>query len=1235
MKVLKVVGMVVGAVALVATGVGIAMGGLTAAASATASTLMTVGAVAGVVSGAIGLAAALLAPKPSFSSNGNPQQFQTNPQSGLPYCFGRTAMAGLRVHGGTTARPGWTKYHDILGFAVLLSVGGAISHIEKFAADGEVVSLDWDGTGQAIGRYSNYMAQRRSLGAPGASALALSLGGAAMPGWDANHKLSGTTHALWMLRYNEEGDLYSAGVPQPKWIGHWVKCYDPRLDSTYPGGSGAHRSNDETTWAWTRNPALHALTWCLGRRQNGKLTVGIGAPVGSIRVADFVEAANVADANGWGIGGVAWSTDAKWTVLKSMLQAGGAVPTMTGAMIGCRVNMPRVSAATISAADLLDRLRVSVTKPRRERINTVFPRYVSEANDWQVVTGAPVAVSAYVTADGETRSTELDLPYVQAEVDQAGFDGELQAGQLAAYDIVNAREAGPISFSTGPKWLGLKCGDCITLDVPAEGLSSAKVILTSDPVYDPATGRLSFTAETETDAKHAFALGQSSAAPPPFTPTVPDLKPPTPVSGDWSYAAALNGDGLPELRLTGSNADPSWDAVLVRYRKVGAPSWTFFGSVRDPGGPTIVIPGVDGATQYEASVAYGKAAMVSEWLDLAAVTTGDNGLSVLIADAQATADAKRTVFYQATAPSHLVSEVNDLWINSADGNRLYRRVDGTGRLAIGGDRVTIGGNYITLCWTMADDQRVGQAILDAAGAQATADGKVQAFTMFASTDPVPVGTDVGDLLYRLYTSPVQVDRWDGDSWEPVATYGATAAQIASIGQALTDAANAQATADGKIDTFYQTAAPSGSVGDLWFDTDDGNKQYRHNGTNWVAVQDAGIGQAISDAAGAQATADGKVVTFVGELTPTAEGVGDLWYKASDKTLRRWNGSAWAVASPTNVADGATVGAPSGTNVGGASADTVASAATNFNGRNDRLSATPTAPTIASDGTAVDHAVNTGGSADISFEWSWGGTESDIDGFEVLVYASTSSSAYTLGTTPAAEQTFFMAAAKRAFLIYGIDPTLYYTFAVRAYRIVDADVNSNGIIRSAWVKPSLAAENPYRPASSVAFAGNVTGTVDGSAAATVASGALAANNGVNSDGTIKNDKVTTPAVAADAVTKPYQGSNGSSWSGTGIGTYSTVVSYNVVMDYAGDIILMGSLQITHSGQSWAFDMMVDPGTGDVSVQSGSGNVDHYVPMQGRYSVAGAGTYAVKIKIAGAVGASLNAGAASLVALRRYK
>lgn len=199
-------------------------------------------------------------------------------------------------------------------------------------------------------------------------------------------------------------------------------------------------------------------------------------------------------------------------------------------------------------------------------------------------------------------------------------------------------------------------------------------------------------------------------------------------------------------------------------------------------------------------------------------------------------------------------------------------------------------------------------------------------------------------------------------------------------------------------------------------------------------------------------------------------------------------------------------------VNGVAASTVTTAVSNFNGRNDRLATAIPSVTIATDGTAVDHVLNNDGSADISLEWTWSGSEADIDGWEVLVYSSTSSSAYTVGTTAAAELVTRIPVNRRAFILTGVTPNLYYTFAVRGYRVVDPDVagNVNGFIYGSWVKPSLAGENPYRPAANAAFAGNITGTVDGLAATFVS----AAIN--PSTGNIAAGKVVTGSIGAGAI-----------------------------------------------------------------------------------------------------------------------
>lgn len=125
----------------------------------------------------------------------------------------------------------------------------------------------------------------------------------------------------------------------------------------------------------------------------------------------------------------------------------------------------------------------------------------------------------------------------------------------------------------------------------------------------------------------------------------------------------------------------------------------------------------------------------------------------------------------------------------------------------------------------------------------------------------------------------------------------------AVNSALALAATAQATADGKIDSFYQTSPPSvAGEGDFWIDTDDSNKLYIRTGGIWVLSADTRIAGAITAAAGAQATADGKVTTFYAGSAPTATAVGDLWFNTSTGRSYRWNGSSWVLVTTVGAGD---------------------------------------------------------------------------------------------------------------------------------------------------------------------------------------------------------------------------------------------------------------------------------------------------------------------------------------------
>lgn len=115
---------------------------------------------------------------------------------------------------------------------------------------------------------------------------------------------------------------------------------------------------------------------------------------------------------------------------------------------------------------------------------------------------------------------------------------------------------------------------------------------------------------------------------------------------------------------------------------------------------------------------------------------------------------------------------------------------------------------------------------------------------------------------------------------------------------------------------------------------------------------------------------------------------------------------------------------------------------------------------------------------IDFTSTWGGTGHTLKGGK----------AYSIGTSTASETQYTVPANKRAFILFSAAADKAYTFGVSAYRAVDKAVNSTGMIKSDTVKPLRGSENPYLPTYTVAFAGNVTGTISGTSASTVVSNA---------------------------------------------------------------------------------------------------------------------------------------------------
>lgn len=484
------------------------------------------------------IGAALTAQKPP-AYTGSLADIRIAADSPAPLMIGDTYSGGVMIHQvgyGPTVNDVPNTY---LFMGVVYSSGGPIDAVTDYYADFQSVPFGTGAVPSATGYFSGIMYRSTQLGArPESTALATPSGWGTPPDWGSSYKLSGKAAVGWSLKWDSKNGKYSSGAPQLGIRGRGVKWWDPRDDDTYPGGAGDQRWADPRTdksghddawptWLYTNNPGVVALGYALGRWERDEsdgdseyqLTFGVGIPQDGIVIDDFIDLANLCDENEWTVNGLVWEPGDKWANLKRILEAGGAEPCFKGGKLGLKISAPRVSLDTITRDDIAEgELKVPGCLPWRDRFNTVLPKCTSPAHKWQLQQSTTeLTSSAFVAEDGEVKREEMPFDMV------TNFT---QCAQLAAYKLYDAREAGPITLSLGPRFRFYKGGDMLTVDEDlAEylGLTTRTLVMLSREL-DPATMTVTANFVTENADKHALALAATGAAPDSITvPTAADL----------------------------------------------------------------------------------------------------------------------------------------------------------------------------------------------------------------------------------------------------------------------------------------------------------------------------------------------------------------------------------------------------------------------------------------------------------------------------------------------------------------------------------------------------------------------------------------------------------------------------------------------------------------------------------------------------------------------------------------
>ena len=286
----------------------------------------------------------------------------------------------------------------------------------------------WSSTGGVTSDYSGYLTVTAVLEGNAGNAINIS------SRMGSTRRFTGCAYVY--LRYKLTGNSkktdspFAQGIPTRMTIrGEGAYTYDPRKDSTVPGGSGSHRADDQATWEWdangSRNPALQLLWYMLGWRINGIISVGCGIPANRIDLESFITAANLCDesvslaAGGteprYRSDGVFGENDSPTTVLDNFKAAMNADLDDVGGKLRLTVfhNDLADPVADFGDDDMVDGFKWRQTPALDESFNVVRGSYTDPRDTalYQLVDYPQVEIDS---PDGIERADSFDLPLVQS-----------------------------------------------------------------------------------------------------------------------------------------------------------------------------------------------------------------------------------------------------------------------------------------------------------------------------------------------------------------------------------------------------------------------------------------------------------------------------------------------------------------------------------------------------------------------------------------------------------------------------------------------------------------------------------------------------------------------------------------------------------------------------------------------------------------------------------------------------
>lgn len=284
-----------------------------------------------------------------------------------------------------------------------------------------------------------------------------------------DHRARGCAYTAAYCQLIDGNDAWSqGGAPQNiAAVLRGKKVYDPRLDSTFTGavygaGSGSHRLNDQTTWAWSDNPALCTADYLILAKANG------GPGFNSARInydsvavsADYcdemVDVPTAATEKRFTCNGVLSAADEYGVNIEKLLSSMGGRLRLFRGLWHIESTGYRAPDTGLSETDLIGPVAWRKEPEQADRYNTVKGSFYDPARNYKL---SPfIKVKDQVLIDDRDQGEELPK-----ELTLEMTNGEFMCQRLAFIELAKANQSGVLMFPVGYKGVRYRAGDFLPI----------------------------------------------------------------------------------------------------------------------------------------------------------------------------------------------------------------------------------------------------------------------------------------------------------------------------------------------------------------------------------------------------------------------------------------------------------------------------------------------------------------------------------------------------------------------------------------------------------------------------------------------------------------------------------------------------------------------------------------------------------------------------------------------------